>query len=90
MYEYSGRLKYNVLKKSFKVAQRKGSNITLCFAMSYTYTCTLYRARILKYLLEAGKSTFRNELSFQRSESTTGFDRLQFWLNDKKIVLYQF
>ncbi len=31
------------------------------------------RARILKHLLEAGKSTFRKELSFQRSESTTGF-----------------
>ncbi len=33
----------------------------------------LTRARILKHLLEAGKSTFRNELSFQRSESTTGY-----------------
>jgi hypothetical protein len=31
------------------------------------------RARILKHLLEAEKSTFRKELSFQRSESTTGF-----------------
>ncbi len=32
----------------------------------------LSRARILKHLLEAEKSTFRKELSFQRSESTTG------------------
>jgi hypothetical protein len=31
------------------------------------------RARILKHLLEAEKSTFRKELSFQRSEGTTGF-----------------
>ncbi len=30
------------------------------------------RARILKHLLEAEKSTFREELSFQRSESTKG------------------
>ncbi len=30
------------------------------------------RARILKHLLEAEKSTFREELSFHRSESTTG------------------
>ncbi len=29
-------------------------------------------ARILKHLLEAEKSTFRKELSFQRLESTTG------------------
>ncbi len=32
----------------------------------------LFRARILKHLLEAEKSTFREELSFQRSESTIG------------------
>ncbi len=31
------------------------------------------RARILEHLQEAEKSTFREELSFQRSESTTGF-----------------
>ncbi len=31
------------------------------------------RARILKHLLEAEKTTFREEPSFQRSESTTGF-----------------
>jgi hypothetical protein len=30
------------------------------------------RARILKHLLEAEKSTFQEELPFQRSESTTG------------------
>ncbi len=30
------------------------------------------RARILKHLLEAEKSTFRGELSFQRSECTAG------------------
>jgi hypothetical protein len=30
------------------------------------------RARILKHLLEAEKSTFHEELSFQRSQSTTG------------------
>jgi hypothetical protein len=29
-------------------------------------------ARINKHLLEAEKSTFQEELSFQRSESTTG------------------
>jgi hypothetical protein len=31
------------------------------------------RARILKHLMEPEKSTFRGELSFQRSESTAGF-----------------
>ncbi len=31
------------------------------------------RALILKHLLEAEKSTFCEEPSFQRSESTTGF-----------------
>jgi hypothetical protein len=31
-----------------------------------------YKARILKHLLEAEKSTFRIELFFQRSESTKG------------------
>ncbi len=30
------------------------------------------RARILKHLLEAEKSTFQGELSFQRSECTAG------------------
>jgi hypothetical protein len=32
----------------------------------------VYRARILKHLVEAEKSTFRGELSFQRSECTSG------------------
>jgi hypothetical protein len=31
-----------------------------------------YRAQILKHLLEAEKSTFWGELSFQRSECTAG------------------
>ncbi len=48
------------------------------------------RARILKHLLEAGKSTFRNELSFQRSESTTGFILASFFLNDLKNFFSNF
>jgi hypothetical protein len=49
------------------------------------------RARILKHLLEAEKSTFREELSFQRSESTTGLiHRLQFLLNDRKDSFNKF
>jgi hypothetical protein len=31
-----------------------------------------FKARILKHLLEAEKSTSREKLSFQKSESTTG------------------
>jgi hypothetical protein len=38
----------------------------------YIQYSTQTRARILKHLLEAEKSTFREELSFQRSESTIG------------------
>jgi hypothetical protein len=33
-------------------------------------------ARILKHLLESEKSTFGKELSFQRSESTTGLGQV--------------
>ncbi len=33
----------------------------------------MYRARILKHSMEAEKSTFHGELSFQRSECTAGF-----------------
>ncbi len=42
---------------------------------SSLYTGTVHvlsRARILKHLLEAEKSTFQEELSFQRSKNTTG------------------
>ncbi len=54
-----------------------GSAKTQCshqqhFTMLY---CTLHmfsRARILKHLVEAEKSTFQGELSFQRSECTAG------------------
>ncbi len=34
------------------------------------------RALILKHLLEAEKLTFQEELSFQRSESTTGLNQV--------------
>ncbi len=44
----------------------------------------LYRARILKHLLEAEKSTFRKELSFERSESTTGLGQATVVVNDRK------
>ncbi len=36
-------------------------------------TWNVFRARILKHLLEAEKSTFRDELSFQRLECTAGY-----------------
>jgi predicted metal-binding protein len=38
----------------------------------------LFRARILRHLLEAEKSTFREGPSFQRSESTAGLILQQF------------
>ncbi len=51
------------------------------------------RARILKHLLEAKKSTFQEKPSFQRSESTTGYSLC--WLqrlfcvnNQERIKLY--
>jgi hypothetical protein len=51
----------------------------------------LTRARILKHLLEAEKSTFREELSFPSSESTTWLvNRLQFLLNEYLINLINF
>ncbi len=46
------------------------------------------RARILKHLLEAEKSTFRNELSFQRSESTTGFVKASVFVKLYKRLFY--
>ncbi len=42
-------------------------------ASSVLYTVRTVLSRILKNLLEAEKSTFRGELSFQRSECTAGF-----------------
>jgi hypothetical protein len=42
------------------------------------------RARILKHLLEAEKSTFRIKLSFQRSESTTGLLQATIFVNYRK------
>ncbi len=42
------------------------------------------RARILKHLLEAEKSTFREELSFQRSESTIGLLQAAVFVYDRK------
>jgi hypothetical protein len=50
------------------------------------------RARIPKHLLEAGKSTFRNELSFQsRRVCTTGFVQASVFVKlYLKIVLNQF
>jgi hypothetical protein len=44
----------------------------------------LSRARILKHLLEAEKSTIHEELSFQRSQSTTGSNREEFRCVDRK------
>jgi hypothetical protein len=41
-------------------------------ALEYSST-DIYLSPNIKHLLEAEKSTFREELSFQRSESTTGF-----------------
>ncbi len=40
--------------------------------MKADYISRQNRARILKHLLEAKKSTFRGGLSFQRSECTAG------------------
>jgi hypothetical protein len=42
------------------------------------------RARILKHLLEAEKSTFPKELSFQRSESTIGLLQATVFVYDRK------
>ncbi len=42
------------------------------------------RALILKYLLEAEKLTFHEELSFQRSESTTGSLQATVFVYDRK------
>jgi hypothetical protein len=50
---------------------------------SATLYCTLHmfsRARILKHLLEAEKSTFQGELSFQRSECTAGLTVASFFV----------
>ncbi len=41
-------------------------------------------ARILKHLLEAEKSTFRKELSFQRSESTIGLLQATVFVYERK------
>jgi hypothetical protein len=43
-----------------------------------------FRARILKHLLEAEKSAFREELSFQRSESTIGLFQATVFVYDRK------
>ncbi len=43
-------------------------------------------ARILTHLQEAEKSTFRKELSFQRSESTLGLLSYSFCLMIEKIL----
>ncbi len=43
------------------------------------------RARILKHSLEAEKSTFREELSFQRSESTKGLLQATVFVEDKRL-----
>ncbi len=51
---------------------------------------SVYRARILKHLLEAEKSTFREELSFQRSESTTGLLQGTVFVSDRKILFCEF
>jgi hypothetical protein len=40
--------------------------------------------RILKYLVEAEKSTFPEELSFQRSESTIGLLQATVFVYDRK------
>jgi hypothetical protein len=45
------------------------------------------RARILKHLLEAEKSTFQEELPFQRSESTTGSNREHFFVLMENILV---
>jgi hypothetical protein len=44
----------------------------------------MYGARILKHLLEAEKSTFREELSFQRSENTIGLLQATVFVYDRK------
>ncbi len=51
------------------------ANVPIYGIFEYKCMYTLlptFRARILKHLLEAEKSTFHEELSFQRSQSTTG------------------
>jgi hypothetical protein len=45
------------------------------FLLECTVLPVCTRARILKHLLEAEKSTFRIELYFQGSESTTGLQQ---------------
>jgi hypothetical protein len=47
------------------------------------------RARILKHLLEAEKSTFQEELSFQRSKNITGLKQEHVFVLFEKVVLYR-
>jgi hypothetical protein len=54
-----------------KKTETKNSCATVPLSI-LTLGANISRARILKHLLEVEKSTFREELSFQRSKSTTG------------------
>ncbi len=50
----------------------KLGKLTPACRISTKFSPARTRARILEHLLEAEKSTFRGELSFQRSECTAG------------------
>jgi hypothetical protein len=54
---------------------------------SYFPVCFCFWARILKNLLEAEKSTFQEELSFQRSKSTTGLKQITFFCKYISITI---
>jgi hypothetical protein len=53
-------------------------------------TPEMYEQRILKHLLEAEKSTFREELSFQRSENTIGLLQATVLFMIEKIIFCEF
>ncbi len=57
------------------------NNLDMSFPSTVYRVYTGFRARILKCLLEVEKSTFGEELSFQRSKSTTELKWISFFVS---------
>jgi hypothetical protein len=73
------------ITKSMTGFQVQLSRLEFCYLypLVHTWFHTYYlfsRARILKPFMEAEKTTFRKELSFQRSENTTGIKQITFFV----------
>jgi hypothetical protein len=115
--EFQNILKYNSAEPEFSFSWKDSFRKSQLFKMNFQTTWLFikiclplwpgdlffsYWARILKHLLEAEKSTFWGELSFQRSECTAeltvatilcvlyfkDFSVLTVWKNDATFAFY--